>query len=808
MSKTPPRHPLETSLASPGISPARAGASAWRRLGRALFAPRGRMLPVALAMGMGLGAAPAGHAAAAAPKYVIYGHTGEIQKVDPDQFKFLRSAPKTVVKSGTITWNLVYADDVLANGKGFNGPNGAQAKSTVAAVLNYVGSTLAYANYTATVEINIEASEIDGGGYLAKAGSYYTTFGAGFNYGDVESHIVTGVDPDPGFADGAATFDFGFTWNFGTGAPTASQFDFYSTALHEFTHALGFISLTDSNGASRIGFADARGIYDKYMETGNGFDLFADAGAGQFLGTTSNLLGSDGGLVLDHPQLTAVYGTKPPIYAPSSFAGGSSLSHWADSVSGAVMLRGIFPGVMHRSYLPVEQKAFIMLGYGTGTPTPSPTPVITSSPTPSPSPTPLPVNIGNNRDAPTWQVGDRWQMRRTMNLALNIADMIPGLETLLPRPVANLALLENYDLAVADINDRTTTNSLGASGTALTYVRARENASLISYGELLSTASAAPFPLDLGIGAVEGPGEAWSRVSDLADSHETFSLSGTLTAHGNGLFAPTTATAALVDIGATITLEFEAPLEWADFPLDYTGEAWLARPRIRIRGEMSLDFPPVIDVFAGSGGGMAPAPPDRLVTFDSTLPEQFFRFTYASDGPRQGFNPSARLAGERGEEAYYSRDAKEFVEKNLPVTLPILVDAGTTPTLLGALSYIVTKVQPGGATLLPGPNLTQLAFTPLRAVPSGSVLLTGKLDGRTTYTATLLVTDQTISGSANGSGVFSASFTAPASDDDTPASADGGSHGLRIETATGVKVITLQLQGAGLSPSVNWAQYE
>ena len=60
-----------------------------------------------------------------------------------------------------------------------------------------------------------------------------------------------------------------------------------------------------------------------------------------------------------------MYGSYPPIYAPSGWQPGSSISHWKpDIVGGAVMVPAIFYGSTVRSYAPVEYAALRDLGYG------------------------------------------------------------------------------------------------------------------------------------------------------------------------------------------------------------------------------------------------------------------------------------------------------------------------------------------------------------------------------------------------------------------------------------------------------------
>ena len=113
---------------------------------------------------------------------------------------------------------------------------------------------------------------------------------------------------------------------FGTDGNTPSgQYDFVTVVLHELGHGLGFLGSANMTGAT--GFLGLSGypiVYDLFVEQLNGTDLTSLTSGTTTLGSalTSNNLYWNG------PEGMAENGgIRPRIYAPTSWAGGSSYSH-------------------------------------------------------------------------------------------------------------------------------------------------------------------------------------------------------------------------------------------------------------------------------------------------------------------------------------------------------------------------------------------------------------------------------------------------------------------------------------------------
>ncbi len=146
----------------------------------------------------------------------------------------------------------------------------------------------------------------------------------------VQEKILTGWDDNGAAADGFINWNFSFDWNLGpVNAPEATgQPNLIPTALHELTHTLGFGLIAD---ADVVNFAVWSGLLTNRFGTPL-FALSPEERASTIVGGSS--LDGEGNLV---PSLNGVYfagenavtqnGDLVPIYSPSQFVDGSSLSH-------------------------------------------------------------------------------------------------------------------------------------------------------------------------------------------------------------------------------------------------------------------------------------------------------------------------------------------------------------------------------------------------------------------------------------------------------------------------------------------------
>jgi hypothetical protein len=292
----------------------------------------------------------------------------------------------TRLKFNQIAFNVTYKDQTtnwgLGNKIGFDHPiRGLERRAVVARVLEYLGDVL---NETAPAECDIvfEISETDGAGFLATAGPLFFDTPHGFRSGLAFQHITTGIDPAPGSADIVCTVDFGYPWYTDASPQTpASRFDLFTALLHELTHGLGLLSVADADGASLL-TGGSPGVYtrwDQMMATPAGNPVFE--ASTRLVGPFENFLGAGGGIVLAGGFIRGVFGgAGPPIYTPSDFIPGSSLSHLAPEVPGELLMKhALNPGTAIREHHDLEIAALQDIGYTKAARLGSPTATFLSS---------------------------------------------------------------------------------------------------------------------------------------------------------------------------------------------------------------------------------------------------------------------------------------------------------------------------------------------------------------------------------------------------------------------------------------------
>lgn len=158
---------------------------------------------------------------------------------------------------------------------------------------------------------------------LATAGSDLADAGAGFFGTVVQDKILTGIDLNGSAADGTIDWNFGPSWAFGSTA-SSGEYDFTSTAMHELLHTFGFMSNLGKPGTN----TDRTWMtFDSFIVTSNGTKPFNN----DFSWNTTYNSSLTSGLYFAGPQAVAVYGGPVPLYTPSPWENGSSVSHLNDN---------------------------------------------------------------------------------------------------------------------------------------------------------------------------------------------------------------------------------------------------------------------------------------------------------------------------------------------------------------------------------------------------------------------------------------------------------------------------------------------
>jgi hypothetical protein len=130
------------------------------------------------------------------------------------------------------------------------------------------------------------------------------------------------------------------TWYYGTDANSGSNLDFVSVVLHEIGHGLDFLSQYNSwDGGYYNGYP---GIYDRFLELGDGTDMTAMSNASRKAAAVSNNLYWNGA-----SGISGNGGVRPKIYAPSSIEPGSSLSHTDETLHKYDLMSPVYSGPDH-----------------------------------------------------------------------------------------------------------------------------------------------------------------------------------------------------------------------------------------------------------------------------------------------------------------------------------------------------------------------------------------------------------------------------------------------------------------------------
>ena len=147
---------------------------------------------------------------------------------------------------------------------------------------------------------------------------------------DVTNVVLGTIEPDIN-----TNFSTTFGWYLGTdGKAPPGTYDFVTVVLHELGHGLGFVGtgFALSDGSLGIyGFSDGLpAVYDTFIEDGNGTSIAEVAAPNEVSAPLGAFLTSNN-LFNNSPSAQAALGRKPKIYAPTTFNGGSSYSHWDEA---------------------------------------------------------------------------------------------------------------------------------------------------------------------------------------------------------------------------------------------------------------------------------------------------------------------------------------------------------------------------------------------------------------------------------------------------------------------------------------------
>lgn len=228
-------------------------------------------------------------------------------------------------KNSDVVFNLTYLDVVNGTGVGFDDAElGEARRGALEAAFAYYASLIE--DYgAADIEIRESFSGNPMSNPFAYSAAYY--FGSkGFAEPFTQVHITSGSDPYGPYADGYMQFNFhpNLNYNYNINAqPASDEYDFYTIALHEILHLLGFTSYTTASGASAAA-EDVFTSYDAFLMDYSKAPVYQVSGTGS--GTVVDYP-SDGILTSNQVWFELYEGQYAPVFSPSPF-NASSIDHF------------------------------------------------------------------------------------------------------------------------------------------------------------------------------------------------------------------------------------------------------------------------------------------------------------------------------------------------------------------------------------------------------------------------------------------------------------------------------------------------
>ncbi len=442
-----------------------------------------------------------------------------------------------------------------------------------------------------------------------------------------------------------------------------------------------------------------------------------------------------------------------------------------------------------RTFTPSPTRSATTTPSPTRSPTTTPTRSPTGTPTGTASPLPTvppPGFAGGPLDVPVQEAGDWWQYDRTFILGIPTSQRLSWIN------VMTLQINERFTKTV----DTTTPipagvyNSLG--GPFKVYLRNRSNTTATGTGLIATNVPGYNVRAALNLTSLSTTaGLDWRQVSDMAEVRESFNLSGTIRSN-------MTADDGCINVNPVpnpfnnrfllnYTMEYNRPLEYADFPLDTAnqppGENWQSRPLRRVFGTIHLEMPTL---------GLATITSIPATTIDLPFDSsQGFTFTHVftntvSTGRGPWDNSRRIVNAASAKNAYYNATAHEFIDL-AQADVTANNSAGSLAATFNGWDTLVTgSVIGNDYSVAANADVGDLAINP--AWPHWGQLFTisGSSDLGTQMTAEITDTGTSATDAISG-GLFNLVLRAPSANDSSPMgpiNTDWGSYGIELTRNT------------------------
>ena len=282
--------------------------------------------------------------------------------------------------TAAIDFDFIYSGSV-GSGVGFEDPVLGQARRN--ALEEAAGVFGSWFDHTASITMNVTSIDDSSSSTLASAGTVVVGGGLrGFgNMEVIRTKIFTDFDRNFGSPDGSLNVNWAKNWEISSDPSDVvnvvgnRELDFFSVVFHELSHALGFFSVIQEDGADRFGTTPpGRGRWSQYDQ------FISDKDGNTIIDTNSLVLNQalwdeereggaspNGGLFFKGPKAVAANGGQlVGLYSPEEFSKGSSVSHLDEqnptlrnSLMSAIAAFGPGP----REFNDLEKAIFEDLGY-------------------------------------------------------------------------------------------------------------------------------------------------------------------------------------------------------------------------------------------------------------------------------------------------------------------------------------------------------------------------------------------------------------------------------------------------------------
>ncbi|WKJ89891.1 PEP-CTERM sorting domain-containing protein [Methylomonas montana] len=288
------------------------------------------------------------------------------------------SASKPLIVAGCLALGLIaqpaqaaltFSFNYLNPGEGFDEPTvGLDRKAALNEAAGMLGAY--FSNYTANLTYDVTSYSIDKN-TLASAGSGQFVVPGSFQETIVQTKILTNGATDGNGADADGIVDWNFFYNWGLSDNVAADaYDFKKVAIHELLHSFGFAGNINDGGVDNQGAAPGSqgswATFDNFLTDASGNRLIGTGGV--FDSTkVAALTGGSGSVLFNGANAVAANGgLGVNIFAPTTWTGGSSLSHLDDDTTAfaeLIMASTVSPGLKTREISAIELGILKDIGY-------------------------------------------------------------------------------------------------------------------------------------------------------------------------------------------------------------------------------------------------------------------------------------------------------------------------------------------------------------------------------------------------------------------------------------------------------------